>query len=94
MFYHHLRIFGKNFVKDMGFYVDKPNVRAKSKIPKGTVKQIEQQVEEIDDNAKQFAREFNKLPTSEDNQDNIILQDIINKNKIRYQICIISNCVR
>ena len=66
----------------MGFDVDKPKVRAKGKISKGTVKQIEQQVEEIDDNAKQFAREFNKLPTSEDNQDNIILQDIINKNKI------------
>ena len=26
--------------------------------------------------------ELNKLPTSEDNQDNIILQDIINKNEI------------
>ena len=31
---------------------------------------------------KQFARELNKLSTSEDNQDNIILQDIINKNEI------------
>ena len=26
--------------------------------------------------------ELNKLPTSEDNQDNIMLQDIINKNEI------------
>ena len=39
-------------------------------------------VEEIDDNAKQFARELNELPTSEDNRDDIMLQDIINKNEI------------
>ena len=45
------------------------------------IEQIEQYVEEIDDNEKQFAKEFNKLPTSEDNQDNIMLQDIINKNE-------------
>ena len=31
---------------------------------------------------KQFALELNKLPMSEDNQDNIMLQDIINKNEI------------
>ena len=31
---------------------------------------------------KQFAPELNKLPTSEDNRDNIMLQDIINKNEI------------
>ena len=36
----------------------------------------------MDDNAKQFARELNELPTSEDNRDNIMLQDIINKNEI------------
>ena len=47
------------------------------------MEQIEQYVDEIDDNTKQFSRELNKLPTtSEDNQDNIILQDIINKNEI------------
>ena len=35
------------------------------------------------DNMKQFARELNELPTtSENNQDNILLQDIINKNEI------------
>ena len=35
------------------------------------------------DNTKQFARELNELPTtSENNQDNIMLQDIINKNEI------------
>ena len=35
------------------------------------------------DNTKQFARELNELPTtSENNQDNIRLQDIINKNEI------------
>ena len=36
----------------------------------------------MDDNAKQFARELKELPTSEDNRDNIILQDIIDKNEI------------
>ena len=39
-------------------------------------------VDEIDDNTKQFASVLNELPTSEDNQDNIMLQDIINKNEI------------
>ena len=40
-------------------------------------------VDEIDDNIKQFARKLNELPmTSEGNQDNIMLQDIINKNEI------------
>ena len=35
------------------------------------------------DNTKQFARELNELPTtSEGNQDNIMLQDIITKNEI------------
>ena len=35
------------------------------------------------DNMKQFARELNELPTtSENNQDNIMLQDIITKNEI------------
>ena len=53
----------KNFIKDVGFDVDKPKGGAKSKIPKERLKQIEQCVEEIDDNAKQFARELNKLPT-------------------------------
>ena len=62
-------------VKDMGFDVDNPKGRAKSKIPKYREKQIEWYIEEIDDNAKQFARELNKLPTSEDNRDNIILQE-------------------
>ena len=46
------------------------------------MEQIEQYVNEIDDNTKQFASVLNKLPTSEDNQDNITLQDIINKNEI------------
>ena len=43
---------------------------------------LEQCVKEIDDNEKQFAMELSKLPTSEDNQDNIMLPDIINKNEI------------
>ena len=46
------------------------------------MEQIEQYVDEIDDSTKQFARELNELPANEDNQDNIMLQDIINKNEI------------
>ena len=69
-------------MKDMGFDVDKPKSGKNSKIPRKRIEQIEQYVEEIDDNAKQFASELNTLPTSEDNQDNIMLQDIINKNEI------------
>ena len=66
----------------MGFDVGKPKGGAKSKIPKKRIEQIEQYIGEIDDNAKQFAMELNKIPTSEDNQDDIMLQDIINKNEI------------
>ena len=43
----YLGIFGKKFVKDMGFDVDKPKSGSKSKIPKKRMEQIE---EEIDDN--------------------------------------------
>ena len=79
----YLRIFGKKFVKDMGFNVDRPRPGTKSKIPKKRMKQIERYVDEIDDNEKQFAKKLNELPTtSEDNQDNIMLQDIITKNEI------------
>ena len=78
--YH--KIFGKKFMKDIGFDVDKPKSGTKSKIPKKKMKQIEKYVDEIDDNTKQFARVLNELPMSEDNQDNIMLQDIINKNEI------------
>ena len=68
----YLRIFGKKFVKDMGFDVDKP------KIPKKKMEQIEKYVDEIDDNTEQFASVLNELPTRENSQDNIMLQDIIN----------------
>ena len=79
----YLRIFGKKFMKDMGFDVDKPKIGAKSKISKKKMKQIEMYVDEIDDNTKQFTLVLNELPTtSEDNQDNIVLQDIITKNEI------------
>ena len=78
----YLRIFGKKFVKDMGFDVNKPRTGTKSKIPKKKMKQIEKYVDEIDDNTKQFARELNELPMNEDTQDNIMLQDIITKNEI------------
>ena len=78
----YLRIFGKKFIKDMGFDADKPKSGTKSKIPKKKIKQIEIYVDEIDDNRKQFASELNKLPMNEDNRDNIMLQDIITKNEI------------
>ena len=79
----YLKIFGKKFMKDIGFDVDKPRTGTKSKIPKKGTEQIEQYADEIDDNTKQFARELNELPTtSENNQDNIMLQDIITKNEI------------
>ena len=60
----YLKIFGKKFIKNMGFDVDKPKSGTKSKIPKKRMEQIEQYVDEIDDNTKQFASELNKLPTS------------------------------
>ena len=66
----------------MGFDVNKPKIITKSKIPKKRMEQIEKYIDEIDENTKQFARELNKLPANEDNQDNIMLQDIINKNEI------------
>ena len=78
----YLKIFGKKFMKDIGFDVDKPRTDTKSKFPKKKMKQIEMYVDEIDDNRKQFALELNKLPMNEDNQDNIMLQDIITKNEI------------
>ena len=79
----YLKIFGKKFIKDIGFDVDRPRTGTKSKIPKKRMKQIEQYIDEMYDNTKQFARELNELPTtSENNQDNIMLQDIINKNEI------------
>ena len=78
----YLKIFGKKFMKDIGFDADKPKSGTKSKIPKKKMKQMEKYVDEIDDNTKQFARELNELPTREDNQDNIMLQDIINKNEV------------
>ena len=57
----YLRIFGKKFMKDIGFDADKPKSGTKSKIPKKRMKQIEQYVDEIYDNTKQFARELNEL---------------------------------
>ena len=64
--YAYLRIFGKKFMKDIGFDVDRPRTGTKSKIPKKRIEQIEQYVDEIDDNRKQFVSELNKLPKSED----------------------------
>ena len=80
----YLKIFGKKFMKDIGFDADKPKSGTKSKIPKKRMEQIEQYIDEMYDNTKQFAaRELNELPTtSEGNQDNIMLQDIITKNEI------------
>ena len=79
----YLRIFGKKFMKDIGFDVNKPKSGTKSKIPKKGMEQLEQYIDEMYDNTKQFARELNELPTtSENNQDSVMLQDIINKNEI------------
>ena len=79
----YLRIFGKKFIKDMGFDVNKPKSGTKSKIPTKRMEQIEQYIDEMYDNMKQFTRELNELPTtSENNQDNIMLQDIITKSEI------------
>ena len=78
----YLKIFGKKFMKDMGFDVDRPRTGTKSKIPKKKMKQIEMYVDEIDDNEKQFAKKLIELPMNEDNRDNIMLQDIITKNEI------------
>ena len=79
----YLRIFGKKFRKDIGFDVDKPKSGTKSKIPQKRMEQIEQYIDEMYDNTKQYARKLNELPmTSEGNQDNIMLQDIITKNEI------------
>ena len=78
----YLRIFGKKFKKDIGFDADKPKSGKKSKIPKKKMKQTEMYVDKIDDNTKQFASVLNELPMSEDTQDNIMLQDMINKNEI------------
>ena len=67
-------------MKDIGFDVDRPRTGTKSKIPKKKMKQIEQYIDEMYDNTKQFAaRELNELPTT---SENIMLQDIINKNEI------------
>ena len=62
----YLRIFAKKFMKAIGFDVDKPISGTKSKIPKKRMEQIEQYVDEIDDNRKQFTSELNKLPMNED----------------------------
>ena len=78
----YLKIFGKKFMKDICFDVNKPKSGTKSKMKK-RMEQIKQYLGEIDDNAKQFTSVFNELPTTcEDNQDNIMLQDIITKNEI------------
>ena len=79
------RIFGKKFMKDIGFDADKPKSGTKRKLPKKRMEQIGQYIDEMYNNTKQFARELNELPTtSENNQDirYIMLQDIINKNEI------------
>ena len=79
----YLRIFGKKFMKGIGFDSEKPKSGTKSKIPKKKMKQIEVYIDKTDDNTKQFASVLNELPmTSEGNQDNIMLQDIITKNEI------------
>ena len=41
----YLRIFGKKFIKNIGFDVDKPKSGTKSKIPKKKIEQIERYVD-------------------------------------------------
>ena len=53
------RIFGKKFMKDTFFDADKPKSGTKSKIPKKRLVQIEQYIDGMYDNMKQFARELN-----------------------------------
>ena len=55
----YLKIFGKKFMKDIGFDADKPKSGTKSKIPKKKMKQIEMYVDKIDDNEKQFTEKLN-----------------------------------
>ena len=57
----YLKIFGKKFMKDIGFDADKPKSGTKSKIPKKRMEQIEQYIDEMYDNTKQFARELNEF---------------------------------
>ena len=65
----YLRIFGKKFMKDMGFDVNKPRTGTKSKIPKKKMKQIEKYVDEIDDNTKQFAMKLIETSLTETGAD-------------------------
>ena len=44
----YLRIFGKKFIRNMGFDVDKPLSGTKSKIPKKRIEQIEKYIGEIE----------------------------------------------
>ena len=62
--------------------MDKPKSGTKSNIPKKRMEQIKRHIDEIDDNTEQFALLLNEFPTNEDNHDNIMLQDITNKNEI------------
>ena len=48
----YLRIFGKKFMKAIGFDADKPKSGTKSKIPKKRMEQIEQYIDEMYDNMK------------------------------------------
>ena len=59
----YLRIFGKKFIKNMGFDLYRPKSGTKSKIPEKRMDQIKWYVDEIDNNTKQFARELNELST-------------------------------
>ena len=52
----YLRIFGKKFMKDIGLDVDKPKSGTKSKIPKKEMEQIEQYIDEMYDDTKQFLK--------------------------------------
>ena len=56
----YLRIFGKKFMKDIGFDADKPKSGTKSKIPKKRMEQIEQYIDEMYDNTKPLVSVLNE----------------------------------
>ena len=64
----YLKIFGKKFMKEIGFDADKPKSGTKNKIPKKRMEQIEQYIDEMYDNMKPFARKLNELPTTSENK--------------------------
>ena len=81
---HILKSLVRNSLRIWASMLTNLKVVQRVRYPKKRVELIEQYIDEMYDNTKQFAAsELNELPTtSENNQDNIMLQDIITKNEI------------